>query len=59
MDKFLERGDLINGRFGEAVVVIDGNRESMFYLKNITAKIDIDRETIPRLGTPIDFSQAF
>lgn len=56
MDKFLERGDLINGRFGEAVVVIDGNRESMFYLKNITAKIDIDRETIPRLGTPVDLS---
>lgn len=56
MEKFLERGDLINGRFGEAVVIIDGNRETMFYLKNITAKIDIDREDIPRLGTPIDLS---
>lgn len=56
MDKFLERGDLINGRFGEAVVIIDGNRESMFYLKNITAKIDIDRESIPRLGTSVDLS---
>lgn len=56
MDKFLERGDIINGRFGEAVVIIDGNRETMFYLKNITAKVDIERETIPRLGTPVDLS---
>lgn len=56
MDKFLERGDIINGRFGEAVVVIDGNRESMFYLRNITATINLDREDIPRLGTPIDLN---
>lgn len=56
LDKFLERGDIINGRFGEAVVIVDGNRESMFYLKNITGKIDIERETIARLGTPVDLS---
>lgn len=56
MDKFLERGDIINGRLGEAVATIDGQRENMFYLKNITAKIDIDREDIPRLGTTVDLS---
>lgn len=56
MNKYLEREDLINGRYGEAVVVIENNRESMFYLKNITAKIDIDREDIPRLGVATNLS---
>ena len=56
MEKFLERGDIINGRFGEAVVVIDGNRESMFYLKNIKAHIDLAREDIPRLGIATNLS---
>lgn len=56
MDKYLEREDLINGRFGEATAIIDGERESLFYLKDIVVHIDITREDIPRLGTPIDLS---
>jgi len=56
LDKYLEREDLINGRFGEATAIIDGERESLFYLKDIVVHIDITREDIPRLGTPIDLS---
>ena len=56
LEKFLEREDLINGRFGEAVADIEGERVTLFFLKNITAKVDIDRTDIPRLGTPINLS---
>ena len=56
LEKFLERGDIINGRFGEAVAEIDGERITLFFLKNIKCKVDISRTDIPRLGTPVNLS---
>lgn len=51
-DKYLERADLINGRHGRAVAVTeDGQREVMFYLKDISVDISVENTSIKRLGT--------
>lgn len=51
MEKFLERGDLINGRHGRAVAVTeDGQREEMFYLKDIDVPVEVETTALKRLG---------
>lgn len=56
MEKYLERGDLINGRFAEATAIIGDRRVTLFHLKNITASVEIERTSIPRLGVATDLS---
>lgn len=52
MEKYLERGDLINGRHGHAVAITeDGRREVMFYLKDISVDVDITNTSLKRMGT--------
>lgn len=52
MERFLERGDLINGRHGRAVAVTeDGQREEMFYLKDVDVPVEVETTALKRLGT--------
>lgn len=51
-ERYAQRGDLINGRMGKAVITTeDGRRETMFYVKNLNVPIEISEPSIKRLGT--------
>lgn len=43
--------DPVDGRYGSAYAIIDGERFLLFQLKNFTADDDIDKLEIPLLGT--------
>lgn len=50
MDRTLKAQDTIFGALARAYIIIDGNREEMFYAKNIEAKIDKKKVEVPVLG---------
>ena len=42
--------DIISGQEGTATLNIDGNVETMFYLKNLEAKVDKNKEAVRTIG---------
>lgn len=50
MDLTMKAWDAINGALGECYSVIDGNMESMLYLRNINADVEKNKKEIRVLG---------
>lgn len=55
--KFLKAGDMISGKLAKAIATIDGNIEEMFYLKDLEAIAEKQKNSIPVLGKTGDQSK--
>ena len=55
--RYLKAGDMVSGKKGKAIATIDGNVEELFYLKDIEAIAEKQKNTVPVLGISGDQSK--